>query len=168
MDKLGVSFDELATGAQASIYSLTQDYSEGEWDELNFWLDRVYADFTQKVAEARGMSLAQVHEIARGRVWTGQDALDLGLVDELGDLKVAVERAAELADLEAGEYSLRVFPAPKSTWELLMERRSFRTVSSSWREWTALLARLRPLAKMLEQPGPLEAPQVSPRESGTQ
>lgn len=160
-DKLGVTFDELSTGAHASIYSPMGDYSESEWIEVNSWLDRVYADFTQKVADARGLSLAQVHEIARGRVWTGQDAFDLGLVDELGDLEMALDRAAELAGLE-GEYSVQVYPEPKSTWELIMERRAFRSAALNVREWSAMLARLRPIAQLLEQPAPLEAPRISP------
>ena len=161
-EKLGVSFDELSTGAHASIFSPMRDYSESEWIEVNSWLDRVYADFTQKVADAREMPVERVREIARGRVWTGQDAYDLGLVDELGDMETAITRAAELAGLEGGDYSVRVYPEPKSTWELIMERRAFRSASLQLRELRALIAGVRPFAHLLDQPDALETPRVEP------
>lgn len=160
-EKLGVTFDELSTGAHASIFSPMQDYSESEWIEVNSWLDRVYEDFTGKVADARGLPVDHVRDsLARGRVWTGQDAYDLGLVDELGDMTAAIERAAELAGLDPGAYSVRVYPKPKSTWELLMERRAFRTAVLELRELRAVLAGIRPFARLLEQPAPLETPRV--------
>ena len=125
-------------------------------------LDPVYADFTQKVADAREMPVERVREIARGRVWTGQDAYDLGLVDELGDMETAITRAAELAGLEGGDYSVRVYPEPKSTWELIMERRAFRSASLQLRELRALIAGVRPFAHLLDQPDALETPRVEP------
>ena len=66
-----------------------QPFSEEEWALVNDWLDHIYADFTGKVAAGRGMSAERVHELARGRVWTGADALANGLVDELGGLDTA-------------------------------------------------------------------------------
>jgi protease-4 len=161
-EKLGVTFDDLSTGAHASIFSPMRDYSESEWIEVNSWLDRVYADFTQKVADAREIPVDRVREIARGRVWTGQDAYDLGLVDELGDMETAITRAAELAGLDEGDYSVRVYPKPKSTWELIMERRSFRTAAVELRELRALIAGVQPFARLLDQPEPLEAPRIEP------
>ena len=76
---------------------------------VNDWLDHIYADFTGKVASGRGMTPEQVHEVARGRVWTGADALAHGLVDELG----GIDRAAAIARRRAGlspAAPLRVFP----------------------------------------------------------
>jgi hypothetical protein len=72
-------------------------------------LDHVYEDFTIKVAEARGMTREQVHELARGRVWTGRDAYEGGLVDELGGLETAVRLAREKAGLPTGTH-LRSYP----------------------------------------------------------
>ncbi|MCA9729477.1 MAG: signal peptide peptidase SppA, partial [Candidatus Eisenbacteria bacterium] len=160
MDKIGVSFDQLSTGAHASMFSANRDYTEEEWKELNTWLDRVYADFTQKVADGRDLPVDRVREIAKGHVWTGQDALDLGLVDELGGLDTAIERAAGLADLGPDDYSVAVYPAPKSTWDLLMDRRAFRTALEAWQEGVSLMRRARPLVALLEAPAPLEAPRL--------
>nr|MBA3525291.1 S49 family peptidase [Geodermatophilaceae bacterium] len=75
------------------------------------WLDRVYADFTDKVAQARGLGAERVHELARGRVWTGADAHERGLVDALGGLRRAVEVAASLASVDADRVRLRRLPS---------------------------------------------------------
>ena len=74
---------------------------EGVRQRLEEWLDRVYADFVSKVAQARGMTYERVHELARGRVWTGADALAHGLVDELGGLDLATSLARSRAGLPA-------------------------------------------------------------------
>ena len=81
------------------MFSPQTGFSEDEWAKLNEWLDFVYEDFTAKVARARAMSREAVHEVARGRVWTGADAAERGLVDELGGLRRAVEIARERAGL---------------------------------------------------------------------
>ena len=80
----------------------------------------MYEIFLGKVSDGRKMSRDDVHKIAQGRVWTGDEALDIGLVDQLGDLDKAIEIAANLADLES--YRIKEYPFIKSTWlELLDE-----------------------------------------------
>lgn len=98
LSRIGVSHDAVAEGEHARMFSSIRDFSENEWERLNTWLDHVYDDFTTKVAEARKLSGERVHEVARGRVWTGADARGNGLVDELGGL----DRAAALAREHAG------------------------------------------------------------------
>jgi protease-4 len=79
-------------------------------------------DFTTKVADGRGLPLERVQEMARGRVWAGQDALDLGLVDELGGFVTALRLLREEAGLDADEpIELRLFPKEKTTLEKLAE-----------------------------------------------
>ena len=85
------------------MFTTSRPFSEDEWSLVNAWLDHIYADFTGKVAAGRGMSADRVHELARGRVWTGADALANGLVDELGGL----DRAAALARGRAGPAARR-------------------------------------------------------------
>jgi protease IV len=80
------------------MFSQLQPFSEDEWALVNEWLDHIYADFTGKVATGRGMTPEQVHQVAKGRVWTGADAVANGLVDELG----GVERATAIARRRAG------------------------------------------------------------------
>ena len=91
------------------MFSQLQPFSADEWTLVNDWLDHIYADFTGKVASGRGMTAEQVHEVARGRVWTGADALAHGLVDQLGGLEEATAIARRRAGLPATA-PLRVFP----------------------------------------------------------
>src|SRR5262249_38779009 len=84
-------------------------FSDEEWASVNTWLDRIYEDFTSKVADGRGLSREHVHEVARGRVWTGADAATNGLVDELGGLETAVALARRKAGLP-DTAPLRLFP----------------------------------------------------------
>src|SRR5260370_42132831 len=95
------------------MFSTTRPFSKEEWSKINSWLDRIYADFTGKVASGRGMTREQVHEIARGRVWTGADAAGIGLVDHLGGLVDAVSlsrRQAGLPDCATTRGYPRVMP----------------------------------------------------------
>ncbi len=109
LGRAGITSDRIVQGAHAAMFSQLEPFSEDEWALINDWLDHIYADFTGKVATGRGMTQEQVHEVARGRVWTGADALAHGLVDELG----GIDRAAAIARRRAGlpaTAPLRVFP----------------------------------------------------------
>lgn len=170
MDKLGVSFDQVSTSTNAGIFSTNRPYTETEWTRIEGFLDRVYEDFTSKVAADRDLPLERVQEIARGRVWTGADAVELGLVDEIGGLDRAARKALELAgeDPSAG-YRFRPFPGPKSTWELLAEtleeRSAVRALALQLRsEFAPLLALAGELGLTPSPEGVLHAP--GPRVGG--
>jgi len=109
LERAGVSVDVVAEGRHADMFTTTRPFTDEEWDRLNTWLDRVYEDFTSKVAEGRGLSMDKVHDVARGRVWTGADAAANGLVDELGGLQTAVALARRKAGLP-DTTPLRLFP----------------------------------------------------------
>jgi protease-4 len=98
-ERLGVNIETLGLGKHALMFSPQTGFSEDEWAKLDEWLDFVYEDFTAKVARGRSMTREAVHELARGRVWTGADAAQRGLVDELGGLRRAVEIARERGGL---------------------------------------------------------------------
>jgi protease-4 len=98
-DKIGVSTDAVVLGKHAGMFSTAHSWSSEEWGLVDSWLDRIYADFTGKVAAGRGLSAERVHELARGRVWTGADAREHGLVDELGGLEDALAIARSRAGL---------------------------------------------------------------------
>jgi protease-4 len=98
LSRIGVTTDSVLEGAHSAMFSTSHPFTEDEWALVNNWLDHIYADFTGKVAQGRGLSAERVHELARGRVWTGADAKDNGLVDELGGL----DRAAAIARSRAG------------------------------------------------------------------
>ncbi|MGB0840385.1 MAG: S49 family peptidase, partial [Chitinophagales bacterium] len=72
-------------------------------------------------ATGRGMQVEAVNEIAQGRVWTGEDALDIGLVDRLGDLNDAIAVAAGMANLEEGDYRLKSYPQQKDPVQKILE-----------------------------------------------
>ncbi|MGH3394376.1 MAG: signal peptide peptidase SppA [Streptosporangiaceae bacterium] len=109
LGRAGVSSDSIIQGAHAAMFSQLRPFTEDEWALISQHLDHIYADFTGKVAEGRRMTPERVHELARGRVWTGADALANGLVDELGGL----DEAAAIARRRAGlpeRAPLRVYP----------------------------------------------------------
>jgi protease-4 len=109
LERVGITTDSVTEGAHADMFTTTRPFSKEEWSKINSWLDRIYADFTGKVASGRNMTQAQVHEIARGRVWTGADAAANGLVDHLGGLDDAVALARRKAMLPDSA-PLRGFP----------------------------------------------------------
>ena len=122
MLKLGGNWGTIGKGANASMWSMNEDYGQRGRERLNAFLDRTYDAFTEGVARGRGMSVEDVHAVAEGRVWTGRQAKDLGLVDELGGFT----RALELARVEIGldpdqPIDLRRFPKPKAPWETVLE-----------------------------------------------
>jgi protease IV len=98
-DRLGLLYDGVQRGAHARMNSTHRRFDDSELDRLEAMLDRVYADFTGKVAAGRGMSREQVHEVAKGRVWSGADAQRNGLVDTLGGMRDALALARSRAGL---------------------------------------------------------------------
>ena len=107
--RIGITTDSVSVGRGATMFAPTHPFSEDEWQRINHWLDAIYRDFTEKVASGRRMSVEQVHEIARGRVWTGADAARNGLVDELGGMSAAAGIARRRAGLPA-DAPLRAYP----------------------------------------------------------
>ena len=154
--KLGISWDHVETSDNASMWAGTHDYSEAEWARYSAWLDRVYEDFTTKVAEGRGMPLERVQEIAKGRVWTGVQAKELGLVDELGGYAVAVDLVREAVGLEAGApIELETFPRPRSPWEEFLDKGPSSSESAALAA-LELLETVRPAVVMAERLGLIE------------
>jgi protease-4 len=100
LDALGIQNDGVGTTALSDFYQLNRPMSPQAQQVVQAGVDHVYDRFLTIVAEARESTTDQVHQVAQGRVWTGAKALELGLVDELGGLKQAVESAAELAELD--------------------------------------------------------------------
>jgi protease-4 len=120
--KLDVNWDRTALGQSADLYSSLTDFSPAELARLNQVMDTVYADFTTKAADGRHMQVADLEKVARGRVWSGADALKIGLVDEMGGLLEAVDYAKTRIGLKATDRVYLVpYPVPKSPWQELLE-----------------------------------------------
>jgi protease-4 len=164
--KLGLSFDDVSTSANATMWSGGHDYTEYGWSRFQAWLDRVYEDFTSKVAEGRGLPKEKVLEIAKGRVWTGADALELGLVDELGGLTTAIRLAKEAADIPADDgIRLKLYPSPKTPFQTFFGEGPDNSGAIRESLVRALqivqpMARLAREVGLLEQEGALMTPQV--------
>jgi protease-4 len=122
-DMVGLTSDPVQRGRHATYFSSEQAYTDEERALFKGWLQRVYKDFVGKVAQGRNKTFDEVHAIAQGRIWTGEDALKLGLVDELGGLPEAIAAAKKLAHIgEKESIDLVEVPEPKSFLESFFER----------------------------------------------
>ena len=119
-DKAGINYDTVRTGDFSVPINLYEDISPEEGALLQKRTDDLYEIFLKRVADARNMTRDEVHAIAQGRVWTGQKAKEIGLVDKIGTLEDAIETAAELADLE--EYRVSEYPKIKDPLMQFLEQ----------------------------------------------
>jgi protease-4 len=117
-DKLGVKFDEVKTNKFAAFGTMARPFNAEEMSLLEKYIGRGYELFRKRVADGRKQSVEQIEEIAQGRVWLGNDALKIKLVDEIGGLDKAIEKAAKLAKLD--KYHATNYPEEASWWESLM------------------------------------------------
>lgn len=116
-EKLGLKFDEVKTNKNSGFGTSARPFTPAEMGYLEAYVGRGYKLFRQRVADGRKMTTEQVEKIAQGRVWVGQDALKIKLVDQLGGLDAAVAKAASLAKLK--DYHTAAYPAPYDWTESL-------------------------------------------------
>jgi protease IV len=132
-NKLGITFDGEKTHKYADMMTVSRPLSAEELAIIQDYVDEFYDGFKQRVAEGRKMTVAQVDSVGQGRVWTGSDALRLGLVDELGGLEAAMTSAAELAGMS--DYRVVELPEQKELFEQLLEDLNMQAsmwVASTW------------------------------------
>jgi len=155
-DKVGLSWDEVHQGNNATMFTGTKDYSPAEWARFEAWLDRVYVDFTGKVAEGRKLPKEKVLQIAKGRIWSGQDAKNLGLVDELGGYDTALNLAKKAANIPDGDdVRIVVYPRQKTFLQSLLQRQGAdNSDKEAVRQTLArILQVVQPVARKLEAAG---------------
>ncbi|WP_077197374.1 signal peptide peptidase SppA [Prevotella ihumii] len=116
-EKLGVKFDEVNTNKNSGFGTMARPFNADELRMLQIYIDRGYNTFKSRVAQGRKLSMAQVEALAQGHVYTGEDAMKIKLVDELGGLDAAVKKAATLAKLKA--YHAKNYPVPAEWIEQL-------------------------------------------------
>ena len=120
---LGLSTDYVATSDNATLYSSQQDFTPAQQQTIQRMLQDIYTSFTRGVAEGRKLPIATVQKIAKGRVWSGEQAKSLGLVDDLGGADRAVTVAKELAHIPASDsVEIMRLPRQKTLFDLLVER----------------------------------------------
>lgn len=120
LDKMGIHTDGVGTTPIAGAFDITRPLDPQVGTVIQSVIEKGYRDFTGKVAQARGQSVEQIDQVARGRVWSGAQALDRGLVDEMGYLGDAVAHAASLAELGEDEYRVRYIEKQGSPFEQWM------------------------------------------------
>ena len=120
---LGMSTDSVTTSENSTFFSDQQNFTPAQRAAVEKSLQETYASFTKGVAEGRNMRVADVDKIAKGRVWSGAQGKDLGLVDELGGLTAAIASAKKLAHIAPNE-SVRIvnYPVEKNFFQMLLER----------------------------------------------
>lgn len=119
-DKLGLNIEEVKSGTYAGMYSTLRPFTPQEREKMLEQMQGTYEVFVEKAAAGRKMTPEQVDAVGQGRVWTGRQARDLGLVDELGGLTHALAAAKTRAGIDAAaEVELVIYPQPKSFYELV-------------------------------------------------
>jgi protease-4 len=170
LKKVGVSTDSVQIGANAAMFSPTDEFSERAHSRLEAFLDETYKGFKDHVATGRHMTQEEVEAVAKGRVWSGEDAKAHGLVDELGGYAVAIRLAKQAANLPPeAPVTLTVFPREETLPELIYNRltgkdreREDGTVSSGAieRSLKAVQPLLQRLETLLDTPGVLTMPPI--------
>jgi len=118
-NKIGISFDDVLLNDHATSNGVTNKLSDFEAEVIQANVNKVYATFTNRVAEGRGLPIDSVLNVASGRVWTGEQALARGLVDEIGGVDEALNYAAKLADLD--DFKIQEYPKIQSPFEGFLE-----------------------------------------------
>ncbi|MCV7214402.1 signal peptide peptidase SppA [Mycobacterium crocinum] len=138
-ERLGVGSDSVRTNDNADAWSVNAPFTPEQQALVEAEADLFYTDFVQRVAQARHMSVEAVEEVAQGRVWTGADALERGLVDELGGLRTAVRRAKVLAGIDADTKAELVSYPSSSLRDFLRPKPSSQPAAASLPEAIAVL-----------------------------
>jgi protease-4 len=156
-DKLGVTWDNVHVGDNATMFTGTHDYTPQQWARLEAGLDQIYKDFTARVAEGRHLPLDRVLELAKGRIYSGEDAQKLGLVDDLGGFPEAIKLTKAALHLpESGDIDIRVFPRPKSLYDQFFGESPDNSQSEGQAEAAAAMVRaLRPVFLEMQRLGVL-------------
>jgi protease-4 len=118
-DKLGLHQTDFKRGEMADLLSTSEPFSEAGRAAFRSYIEDFYGVFVGKVADGRKLDRETVHAVAQGRVWTGEQALEHRLVDQLGGLDDAIAKAADLAQVT--DYGVQRWPEQKSFFDLLME-----------------------------------------------
>ena len=118
--KVGVNFESVNSNKHSDVFSLMRPFDARELQYMQASVEDIYETFVNLVADGRSLEPSRVDELAQGRVWIGSDALEVGLVDEIGTLEDAVFHAASLAGLSADMYKVVAFPKPLTPFEQVM------------------------------------------------
>ncbi|MGN6628106.1 MAG: signal peptide peptidase SppA, partial [Tepidisphaeraceae bacterium] len=121
-DKLGISTKTFSRGQNADLFSSTASFDDRQKRMVTNWMKNTYDQFTERVTSTRGTKIKNIDAVARGRIFTAQDALGLGMVDQIGGLNAAIAVAAQKGKLKADDYDVSVFPPPTTFADIINAR----------------------------------------------
>ena len=149
-NKLGITLESVKTNPSADIFDFTRPFTEGERKVIQKNVNQGYEAFLNQVAAGRHMTVSEVDRLAQGRVWPGNLAKSQGLVDELGDLELAIQKAASLAELKEGTYEVTYVSQHKPNWrDLLVAQLSLaKQAISNQPSWQGYVQELQSLVTM--------------------
>ncbi|MBQ7987148.1 MAG: signal peptide peptidase SppA [Bacteroidaceae bacterium] len=153
--KIGVKFDGVKTNALSDFGAMGRPFNETESALLQSYIEKGYDLFTGRVADGRSMAQDSVKAIAEGRVWTGEQALSIGLVDQLGNLEDAIKVAAAEADIE--KYSIGRYPAPEPWFANIMNKKKNGYLDSQMRQMLGEYYTTFSLLRTLDKQNPIQA-----------
>ena len=155
LNKLGVNTDVISRGKSAGVFSLTEPFTSSEREAWMRLMTDIYGQFTSKAAEGRKMELSKLQELAQGKVYTGRQALAVGLVDKVGTLGDAVNEAKLLAGLKVEDkVEILSLPKPKSFFDQLLEGPSLETEAKAIApELVGLVKKAAQLRAIFNKPG---------------
>ncbi|MBR5300251.1 MAG: signal peptide peptidase SppA [Bacteroidales bacterium] len=148
-DKIHVNITPVNSNKHADMYGMMRPLDQAELDYMQASVENIYDKFTGLVAAGRGMTVPAVDEIAQGRVWTGAEALEIGLVDEIGTIEDAITYAASCIDgvQSLSDVQVAAYPKPLTTMEMLLESfgggdsifagTAFEGIETAFKDWTA-------------------------------
>lgn len=128
-EKIGITFDGVKTNKFADLGDVSRGLTSEEYDIIQSQVEQTYSTFLRRVADGRDLEVSYVDEIGQGRVWSGLDALEIGLVDTLGDLDDAIAEAALMAELE-DDYRTKGYPKIKDPIKKLLEELDIETAGA--------------------------------------
>lgn len=113
-DKLGLTTESFMRGKNAGLFSSNAPFDDSQRKMITSWMRQTYKQFTQRVMETRRGKIRDIDQVARGRIFVAKAAKELGMIDELGGVEKAIAYAADRVDLKAGDYDVRIVPAPRT------------------------------------------------------
>ena len=157
-DKIGITTSIVETNEHSVSLTVLNKLTDDERLLIQQGVDDIYMDFTTKVAEGRGMTQAEVDSIGQGRVWAGSDAINIGLVDDLGGIDDAVKYAAEKAGIKQSAVKLKVYPESKN--QLMDLLTQFEMMEEKEDEKSLIKQKMIKLMETLEQVTSMKGVQV--------
>jgi protease-4 len=167
LDDLEVNVDRIEIGRNAGMYSLTRPFTDGQRQHLRRIMDAIYADFAGRVGEARGMSANEIDAVARGRVWTGEDAQRVGLVDGLGGYAEVMQLTRQTIGLAPDAAVERVrFPRGLGSLDALLDTLATGDIRATLTKMQDIAIYAEALMRLLPRQGgglvQAEAPRLGP------